>query len=79
MFGDGKWRMIDSLGSSALIGGGEKERGVGMRELCGSHCLKIPRFAPVRVEALPFHRLVHRLVSLLLAPLFSVRLKLAIN
>ena len=27
MFGDGKWRMIDSLGSSALIGGGEKERG----------------------------------------------------
>lgn len=26
MFGDGKWRMIDSLGTSALIGG-EKEGG----------------------------------------------------
>lgn len=49
-----------------------------MQELCGSYCLKIPRFAPVRVEALPFQWLVQELVSPL-APLFSVRLKLAIN
>lgn len=49
-----------------------------MQELCGSYCLKIPRFAPLRVEALPFQWLVQELVSPL-APLFSVRLKLAIN
>ena len=41
----------------------EKGRRVGMQELCGSYCLKIPRFAPeVRVEALPFQRLVQQFV-----------------
>lgn len=76
-FGDGKWRMIDSLGT-ALIGGGGGE-GKGGRN-AGTVRIALSKNSEIRVGSrLCLSTGLYTTSSLLLAPLFSVRLKLAIN